>query len=91
MWLEFWKSHCLDNYRLPTLMGKWRESTHRKWEWYYDKNRDVLQQRTDMGVTEYGRSASSRGRSWTAGPTVNETTGVPASVRVLRNGEVRMR
>ena len=72
-------------------MGQWRESTHRIWEWFYDKDRDVLHHKSEVGVTEYVRSSSSRGRSWTVGPSVNEITGAPASVKVLKNEEVKLR
>ena len=35
IWVDFWKSHLLSNYELPTPMGAWKCVSHRKWEWRY--------------------------------------------------------
>ena len=47
--------------------------------------------RTEDSVLSYVRKASSRGRTWTAGPEVNYVEGVPVSVKMLANGDIKMR
>ena len=77
-------------FSLSTPLGKWVEPSHRKWEWYYDSKNDTLLRQTEDVARCFVRKESSRGRIWTEGPEVNEVEGLPASVRLMDNGDVKM-
>eukprot|EP00956_Cyclotella_meneghiniana_P025077 scaffold51495_cov38-Cyclotella_meneghiniana.AAC.3 len=34
VWRGFWSSYCLPDGTLPCSLGKWKNATHRQWEWF---------------------------------------------------------
>ena len=43
-WRTFWKNYCGPSLSVPTPLGQWVCTTHRRWKWYYDKDEGILQQ-----------------------------------------------
>eukprot|EP00956_Cyclotella_meneghiniana_P019598 scaffold33749_cov34-Cyclotella_meneghiniana.AAC.1 len=47
VWRVFWSSYCLPDGSLPCSLGKWKNTTHRQWEWFYSESTDILIQCSD--------------------------------------------
>ena len=89
-WMEFWRYHCGENFRLPTPLGNWVNPSHREWEWFYDKDTDSLLRKSGDLITSFSRKTHSRGRVWSRGQEVDKISGLPASVKLMENGDVRI-
>ena len=88
--MEFWRYHCGENFRLPTPLGNWVNPSHREWEWFYNRETDSLLRKTGDLITSFVRKMHSRGRVWSVSPVVDEISGLPASVKLMENGDVRI-
>ena len=89
--MDFWRDYCEDNLKFPTPLGRWVNPTHREWEWYYNNKSDTLMRKTGDSVISFVRKASTRGRVWTVGPETNEVKGLPASVVLREDGDVKLK
>jgi len=88
LWMSYLKSITNENFELPTPLGKWKNPTHRRWEWILNEKDDVLYRRTDKG-SEFHMKID--GRWVKKGVTRSEPEGNAASVRVTRSGRVHVR
>ena len=52
-WRNFWESYVDTKGVLPHTLGYWMAPTHRKWQWHYDKQNDVIQRNTGVGVERF--------------------------------------
>ncbi len=50
-WLEFWTEHTDEGFVIRTPLGKWKHSSHRKRQWFYDKEDDHLYKIIDDTIT----------------------------------------
>jgi hypothetical protein len=41
-WVNFWHKYTTTGGKLKSHLGGWINPTHRIWQWYYNKNREVL-------------------------------------------------
>lgn len=44
-WISYMKVITNQNFELPTPLGKWKHSTHRKWEWILNERDNILYRR----------------------------------------------
>jgi len=88
-WAAFWGRFTYDGLYLESLLGKWVETTHRKWEWAYDATNNIVERKTEEGVAYYSRAGGGRTRSETIQVQMvsyndgRALSGVPCSVKVL--------
>jgi hypothetical protein len=94
LWVEFWTHYTRRGLILSNPLGKWTGTTHRTWQWYYNRQADVIQRVTEEGTVFYAATGSRRtrgshlyGRSHRA---LVQVVGVPASVEHLAGGQVRL-
>ena len=52
-WRIFWEAYTGVGRTLHRPLGRWIERGHRQWEFYYDDERDAIEQRTPDGVSYY--------------------------------------
>lgn len=44
VWTTLWRRYCLPDGTFPRALGKWNHRTHRRWEWFFNHEADVLVQ-----------------------------------------------
>ena len=85
VWEEFWLRYCLPDGKIPRSLGKWRNGSHRKWEWFYDQQTETVSRIQAGRLWHYKRVA---GQTHTRGnqPNIPEpedaTQGQPATVEL---------
>ena len=62
-WAHFWTPYTLPGLYLITSLGKCIAGTYRQWDWFYDKDADVLERQIAGGVEYYMRSGLGRTRA----------------------------
>jgi hypothetical protein len=62
-WKYFWHKVYPSQLQLPLPLGKWRASTHKIWQWVFDKNRDTLYRQSLHTIDYYTRVTYSSTRS----------------------------
>ena len=63
VWRDFWRQHTVENFQLHTPLGEWMETTHRRWEWFYDEEDDCLQRKMGLKTEYYYTGGTTRTRS----------------------------
>ena len=63
-WRNFWESYVDAKGVLPHTLGHWMAPTHRKWQWHYDKQNDVIQRDTGVGVERFHRDVRGTRTRW---------------------------
>jgi hypothetical protein len=43
-WINFWHTYTTTGGKLKVPLGKWSNTTHQMWQWYYTKEDNDLQQ-----------------------------------------------
>ena len=49
-WTKYWAQHTNEGHTLHVPLGVWTNPTHRIWGWYYDEEKDSLQQVAPEGT-----------------------------------------
>ena len=52
-WESFWRQYCGSDRALPVPLGRWLHRSHRVWEFFYDADRDLVEQVVNGGVAYY--------------------------------------
>ena len=47
LWISYMKAMTVNNYELPTPMGRWIKPTHRQWEWIVNEDSTFLYGKKD--------------------------------------------
>ena len=53
VWAKFWEAFTLPGLVLRKGMGKWIHPSHREWEWFFDVDHDVVEQKRPTGISYY--------------------------------------
>jgi hypothetical protein len=53
VWCKMWHRYCLPDGSLPRALGKWIHQSHRRREWYYHPQVDILVQHTGNEMWKY--------------------------------------
>jgi hypothetical protein len=96
VWANFWRGYTNTGEKLKTPLGNWKKSTHRIWQWFYDKSDDNLQHLSEGGIIHFKpvrsfmgtRSTTTYQRAWDEEQVNNTIKGRPTSVRVISPTQV---
>jgi hypothetical protein len=53
VWANFWRGYTNTGGKLKTPLGNWKKSTHRIWQWFYDKSDDDLQHLSEGRIIHF--------------------------------------
>ena len=88
LWISCLKALTVENFELPTPLGRWENPTHRLWEWLVDDEEKFLNERRQDSWKVYTR----QGSKWASeGLTRLRPDGKPASVKKDGAGRIKFR